>query len=238
MLQPSLASAWSVPDTPPPEQMTHQTVRGQGVGTRARQPGICPHKTGIPTPEVGEGGMLTGTEATVCPADVHRQHPGVGEPVPDVWNLRAGAGAAVQWAGPGREPPVSVSRAGRRDSLGSPGALSELGVGAGGGGWPNSLSPSLAIALFGLQATVLQNCRLSSGQGALQEHSPRSGRGAGLATQLGKGAPCPPTGRFGGMGQGLPRNPLACLSSHLFAIANLAFAKMLDAKQNQCIIIR
>ena len=77
-----------------------------------------------------------------------------------------------------------------------------------------------------------------SGQGALQEHSPRSGHGAGLAAQLGKGAPCPPTGRFGGMGQGLPRNPLACLSSHLFAIANLAFAKMLDAKQNQCIIIR
>lgn len=161
MLQPSLASAWSVPDTPPPEQMTHQTVRGQGVGTRARQPGICPHKTRIPTPEVGEGGMQTGTEATVCPADVHRQHPGVGEPVPDVWNLRAGAGAAVQRAGPGREPPVSVSQAGRRDSLGSPGALSELGVGAGGGGWPNSLSPSLAIALSGLQATVLQNCRLS-----------------------------------------------------------------------------
>lgn len=32
--------------------------------------------------------------------------------------------------------------------------------------------------------------------------------------------------------------PVACLSRHLFAIANLAFAKMLDAKQNQCIIIR
>ncbi|KAI4533391.1 hypothetical protein MG293_016410 [Ovis ammon polii] len=55
--------------------------------------------------------------------------------------------------------------------------------------------------------------------------------------QVQQGAPCPPTGWFGVMGQGLPRNPLACLSSHLFAIANLAFAKMLDAKQNQCIII-
>lgn len=32
--------------------------------------------------------------------------------------------------------------------------------------------------------------------------------------------------------------PAARLSRHLFAIANLAFAKMLDAKQNQCIIIR
>lgn len=32
--------------------------------------------------------------------------------------------------------------------------------------------------------------------------------------------------------------PMACFSRHLFAIANLAFAKMLDAKQNQCIIIR
>ena len=103
--------------------------------------------------------MLTGTEATVCPADVHRQHPGVGEPVPDVWNLRAGAGAAVQWAGPGREPPVSVSRAGRRDSLGSPGALSELGVGAGGGGWPNSLSPSHRAAVI-LGGVV---CNLTAG---------------------------------------------------------------------------
>lgn len=127
---------------------------------------------------------------------------------------------------------------GEGESLGSPGTLSELGVGAGGGGPPNSLYPSLSIAPSGLQATVLQNCRLSSGQGALQEHSPRSGCGAGLATWLGRGAPCPPTGWFGVMGQGLPRNPLACLSSHLFAIANLAFAKMLDAKQNQCIIIR
>lgn len=124
-LQPSLASAWSVPNTPPPEQMTHQTVRGQGVGTRARQPGICPHKTGIPTPGVGEGGMWTGTEAALCPADVYRQHPGVGEPVSDVWNLWARAGAAVQRAGPGRQPPVSVSGAGRGESLGSPGALSE-----------------------------------------------------------------------------------------------------------------
>lgn len=32
--------------------------------------------------------------------------------------------------------------------------------------------------------------------------------------------------------------PSPHLSRHLFAIANLAFAKMLDAKQNQCIIIR
>lgn len=31
---------------------------------------------------------------------------------------------------------------------------------------------------------------------------------------------------------------MTCLSRHLFAIANLAFANMLDAKQNQCIIIR
>ena len=36
----------------------------------------------------------------------------------------------------------------------------------------------------------------------------------------------------------VPVIPVACLSRHLFAIANLAFAKMLDAKQNQCIIIR
>lgn len=181
--------------------------------------------------------MRTGAEATVCPADIHWQHPGVSEPIPDVWNLWARAGAAVQRAGPGREPPVSVSGAGRGDSLGSR-ALSELGVGAGGGGQPNSFSPSLAIAPSGLQATVLQNCRLSSGQGALREHSPRGGCEAGLATRLGRGASCLPTGRFGSTGQGLPRNPLACLSSHLFAIANLAFAKMLDAKQNQCIIIR
>ncbi|XP_074244406.1 unconventional myosin-VIIa-like isoform X2 [Saimiri boliviensis] len=33
-------------------------------------------------------------------------------------------------------------------------------------------------------------------------------------------------------GRALGENP-----PHLFAIANLAFAKMLDAKQNQCIII-
>lgn len=46
-----------------------------------------------------------------------------------------------------------------------------------------------------------------------------------------------PSGRFGSTEDGHcstgPR-----LSRHLFAIANLAFAKMLDAKQNQCIIIR
>lgn len=42
---------------------------------------------------------------------------------------------------------------------------------------------------------------------------------------------------FGRQGP-VPVIPVACLSRHLFAIANLAFAKMLDAKQNQCIIIR
>lgn len=140
--------------------------------------------------------MRTGAEATVCPADIHWQHPGVGEPVPDVWNLWAGAGAAVQRAGPGREPSVSVSGAGRGDSLGSR-ALSELGVGAGGGGQPNSFSPTLAIASTGLQATVLQDCRPSSAQGALREHSP----GVGVKQDWPLGwAGVPPARPLGGLG--------------------------------------
>ncbi|KAF7478537.1 Hypothetical predicted protein [Marmota monax] len=54
-------------------------------------------------------------------------------------------------------------------------------------------------------------------------------------------APTHPTpGKFGNVGgMGWPQGHLVvCLPRHLFAIANLAFAKMLDAKQNQCIIIR
>lgn len=48
-----------------------------------------------------------------------------------------------------------------------------------------------------------------------------------------------PMGGLGAWRQGLaPVMPVACLSRHLFAIANLAFAKMLDATQDQCIIIR
>jgi hypothetical protein len=45
-------------------------------------------------------------------------------------------------------------------------------------------------------------------------------------------------GRLGPQRQDWPITPSACFPRHLFAIANLAFAKMLDAKQNQCIIIR
>lgn len=74
-----------------------------------------------------------------------------------------------------------------------------------------------------------------SDQNEGREHFPRVG--VGLATGLDRDASCPTPGRLGRQ-ELAPVIPVPCLSRHLFAIANLAFAKMLDAKQNQCIIIR
>lgn len=68
-----------------------------------------------------------------------------------------------------------------------------------------------------------------------REHFPRVEGGTELAAGVDRAVLLP----MGSERQGpIPVITMACLSRHLFAIANLAFAKMLDAKQNQCIIIR
>lgn len=59
--------------------------------------------------------------------DLHRQYSGVGEPISHVCDLRARAGAAIQWACPGRKSPVSIYVMWRVLSWGVPGPLLSSG---------------------------------------------------------------------------------------------------------------
>lgn len=156
-----------------------------------------------------------GTEAPVCTADIHRQHPGVGEPVPDVWNLRAGAGAAVQWAGPGRESPVSISWTGE----GSCPGLAGLRLSLASLGWPLSRrSGLLAIGSPPISPTLCPKpghspfrvggpCGSDHNGDHCREHSPRVSGGAGLAAPLDRDAPYLYSGRLGSRNTGPPSAP-------------------------------
>jgi len=103
------------------------------------------------------------TASPCSPADLYRQHPGVGESLPPLQHLWDGAGAAVRRQGTGREPAVSTA--------------------------------------------------------LLCHHPP----------------PEPKVPPLGGHSDAYVPPPA---SRPLFAIANVAYSKMMDAKHNQCIVIR
>ena len=98
------------------------------------------------------------------------------------------------------------------------------------GGWCGRLFPSLVTAPRGWRSLWLRlgSRAVSVSLGGGQDWVLCWAQTA-FAAPGGFGSPKPWSG---------PGTPVACPSRHLFAIANLAYAKMLDAKQNQCIIIR